>query len=531
MAALKKDVDASFLSTETKQKLSGSADAAVSAFANWAEAFDRVHQTDGNAASHFRGLALTIDNVVTASSRAATQAQAKLDEIQARGTLLMIAAIGTVVVLCCILCFVIGRSISRPIRHLADTMRRMAGGDLDVKLIGSDGRDEMAEMSRAVLAFRESALQNRRLEADAARSRAVTEQERAHREREKTEEAQEDRRVVDALGAGLGALSGGNLLLRLGTPFAPKSEQLRLDFNDAMDNLNQTMMTIGTNTGVIQSRSEAISAAALDLSRRTEQQAASLERTAASLGEITATVKSAADHANYARTVVATAKANAQASGDVVKRAIDAMNSIEASSGQIGQIIGVIDEIAFQTNLLALNAGVEAARAGEAGRGFAVVASEVRALAQRSADAAKEIKRLISTSRTQVEHGVDLVGQAGLALDRIVTEVSDLNQAVSAIAASAAEQAHGLAEVNTAVGAIDRITQKNAAMVEETTATVGALAQETEQLAAAVSRFQTGSVPLASRRTVKAGSRRASAGRGGLQAMALKTADSDWTAF
>jgi methyl-accepting chemotaxis protein len=260
-----------------------------------------------------------------------------------------------------------------------------------------------------------------------------------------------------------------------------------------VENLNQTMLTVRANTQAIQSRTEEIAAAADDLSRRTEQQAASLEETAASLDEITATVKSTASHAGHARDVVSTAKANVETSGVIVKRAIDAMNGIESSSRQIGQIIGVIDEIAFQTNLLALNAGVEAARAGEAGRGFAVVASEVRALAQRSAGAAKEIKTLISTSTTQVNQGVGLVAQAGKALDSIVAEVSELNSAVSAIAASALEQAQGLEQVNTAVSSMDQITQQNAAMVEETTAAAGALAQETEQLAELISQFKTGS--------------------------------------
>jgi methyl-accepting chemotaxis protein len=175
-----------------------------------------------------------------------------------------------------------------------------------------------------------------------------------------------------------------------------------------------------------------------------------------------------------------------------VGNAVAAMSEIEKSSGQISQIIGVIDEIAFQTNLLALNAGVEAARAGEAGRGFAVVASEVRALAQRSADAAKEIKALISASTTQVASGVELVGETGRVLGRILVQVTEINGIVAEIAASAAEQSTGLAEVNTAVNQMDQLTQQNAAMVEQSTAASHSLAHEADALATLIGRFQVG---------------------------------------
>jgi methyl-accepting chemotaxis protein len=235
-----------------------------------------------------------------------------------------------------------------------------------------------------------------------------------------------------------------------------------------------------------------MSHAADDLSRRTEQQAASLEETAAALDEITVTVKRTAEAAAHARSVATTAAGTAEQSGKVVRDAIEAMNGIEKSSGQISQIIGVIDEIAFQTNLLALNAGVEAARAGDAGRGFAVVASEVRALAQRSADAAKEIKSLIAASTNQVEQGVDLVRRTGQALDRITQQVAELTNIVADIAASAQEQASGLGQVNTALNQMDQVTQQNAAMVEESTAASHALAQETDEVSRLVTRFDLG---------------------------------------
>jgi methyl-accepting chemotaxis protein len=250
------------------------------------------------------------------------------------------------------------------------------------------------------------------------------------------------------------------------------------------------MTGVVTNTQNIQSSAQEITQASDDLSRRTEQQAASLEQTAAALDQITATVRKTAEGADEARKLVADSKADAENSGSVIHETITAMNGIEKSSKEIGNIISVIDEIAFQTNLLALNAGIEAARAGDAGRGFAVVATEVRALAQRSTTAAKEIKDLISASGQQVESGVKLVGDTGRALTRIATQVDRLNSLVSQIAVSAREQAVGLAEVNTAVSTMDQVTQQNAAMVEETTAASHSLAREAAELSKLVSVFK-----------------------------------------
>src|SRR6202041_995819 len=239
---------------------------------------------------------------------------------------------------------------------------------------------------------------------------------------------------------------------------------------------------IAANTQGVRSGAEEITQASDDLSRRTEQQAASLEETAAALDQITATVRRTAEVANEARDLASTSKADAERSGEVVRQTVGAMDGIETSSKQITNIIGVIDEIAFQTNLLALNAGVEAARAGEAGGGFAVVASERRALAQRSAEAAKEIKALIMASRGQVEQGVDLVAETGKALERIFTQVAEIDKVVSGIASSAQEEATGLQEVNTAVNQRDQVPKQNGGMVEDSTAGSHTLAQETEEL-------------------------------------------------
>jgi methyl-accepting chemotaxis protein len=269
-------------------------------------------------------------------------------------------------------------------------------------------------------------------------------------------------------------------------------DQLRTDFNAAMENLQNTMEAVAGSTGAVRSGAAEINQASDDLSQRTEQQAASLEETAAALDEITATIRRTAEGAKEARQVVAAAKTDAERSSKVVNETVAAMSAIEISSKEIGNIIGVIDEIAFQTNLLALNAGVEAARAGDAGRGFAVVATEVRGLAQRSAEAAKQIKALIAASSTHVANGVTLVSETGRVLGRTLEQVEELDRLVGEIAASAKEQATGLGQVNTAVNQMDQVTQQNAAMVEQTTAASRSLADEAAELAQLVAEFQTG---------------------------------------
>ena len=303
-------------------------------------------------------------------------------------------------------------------------------------------------------------------------------------------EAAADQEAITAIADGLAALAEGDLTRHVTAQLSPKTTKLKTDFNAAVDRLSEMLAVISGNAVAIRTGTGEFAHAADDLSRRTEQQAASLEQTAAALSEITATVKRTAEGSNHARSIVSTARADAERSGAVVRDAVTAMGEIEKSSQEIGQIIGVIDEIAFQTNLLALNAGVEAARAGDAGRGFAVVASEVRALAQRSADAAKEIKALIQTSTSQVSQGVKLVSETGQALGRIVEQVGEISVTIVEIARSAQEQATGLAEVNSAVSQMDQVTQQNAAMVEQSTAASHALMQEAEQLSQLTSRFQ-----------------------------------------
>lgn len=305
-------------------------------------------------------------------------------------------------------------------------------------------------------------------------------------------EAAEDQFAISALAAGLEDLAKGDLTTKITGTFSPKAQPLKDSFNEAVARLGETMGAVAGASIDMRRGSDEISRAAHDLSRRTESQAASLEETAAALDEITVTVKRSAEGASQAAGSADAAKADAERSGAIVDDAVSAMGEIESSSRAITQIISVIDEIAFQTNLLALNAGVEAARAGESGRGFAVVASEVRALAQRSATAAKEIKSLISSSSTQVERGVRLVGETGKALIGIAAKVSEIADQISGIAQSAKEQATSLNEVNVAVNQMDHVTQQNAAMVEEATAAAMGLHSKADELATLVERFRIG---------------------------------------
>jgi methyl-accepting chemotaxis protein len=357
-----------------------------------------------------------------------------------------------------------------------------------------DRKDEIGVMARAVQVFKENAQQLKLSEEERGRLSETTERQRAESERERIETAAHQSQVVESLAEGLERLSQGDLTFRLTQQFAPAYEKLRADYNAAVEKLSDSMSVLLSSVGVIRTGAQQITSAADDLSQRTEQQAASLEEAAAALDEITATVRHSAQGATHAREVVGTAKSDVERSREVVREAVDAMSGIEGFSHQISQIVGVIDEIAFQTNLLALNAGVEAARAGESGKGFAVVASEVRALAQRSAEAAKEIKVLISSSGEQVNLGVKLVGQTGAALETIVSKVNEISELVSDMATAAQEQMSSITEVNSAVTQMDQVTQRNAAMVEESTAASHGLAAETHKLSELVSLFNVGDV-------------------------------------
>jgi methyl-accepting chemotaxis protein len=387
--------------------------------------------------------------------------------------------------------FAIRAWLVSPIKLLQSVMGRLARNDLSATVPGLERRDEIGGMANAVQVFKDNGLEKVKLEENLKIAAEQTEKERKAAAEVQAQAAARLKFVVESLAEGLAKLADGDLLYRLNDSFAAEYDKLRGDFNAAVSRLEETMMKIADNTQAVHNGAGEITQASDDLARRTEQQAASLEQTAAALDQITTTVRKTADSAGKAHHVADTARSEAERSNTVVTETVNAMSAIETSSGQIANIIGVIDEIAFQTNLLALNAGIEAARAGDAGRGFAVVATEVRALAQRSAEAAKEIKTLISASSEQVGSGVKFVGETGKALTRIIGHVSELNHLVGEIAASAKEQATGLAEVNTAVNQMDQVTQQNAAMVEQATAASHSLVNEATALASLVGRFRT----------------------------------------
>ena len=297
------------------------------------------------------------------------------------------------------------------------------------------------------------------------------------------------------LGEGLSALAHGDLSQRLTTPFASTFDRLRVDFNTALATLEGAMSGAVQSARNVGAGADEIAAAVTDLSQRTESQAASLEESAAALAEVTKTVGHTSRHVGRVNEVVGAAGEDSRKAGAIVVNAVEAMGRIERSSNEIGAIIGVIDEIAFQTNLLALNAGVEAARAGDAGRGFAVVASEVRALAQRSTEAARQIKALVATSGSDVKNGVGLVRQTGDALNAIVAKVAEINSLVAQIVKGTEEQSLALDEVNSAVGEMDKATQQNAAMAEQSNAAVQAMRDQVAQLNETMRQFQISGAP------------------------------------
>jgi len=297
--------------------------------------------------------------------------------------------------------------------------------------------------------------------------------------------------VSRTFGVALHRVSEGDLTARITSELPSTYKKLAEDFNQAIGALGEAIGGIGAGASQIHLNAKEIAAAADDLSRRTERQAASLEETAAAIEEVTRTVSQTAEGADRANSTVMAARTNAEQSGEVVNHAITVMQEIQSSSTSIARIVDVIDEIAFQTNLLALNAGIEAARAGEAGRGFAVVASEVRGLAQRCADAAKDIQSLIAKSREQVEDGVASVNRVAQSLQQIVAQVVEVSSVFGSIRASTAEQATGLQEVNGAIAQMDTITQQNAAMVEQANASSQALTAEVEHIALRLSAFRT----------------------------------------
>ncbi|MDJ0977122.1 MAG: methyl-accepting chemotaxis protein [Erythrobacter sp.] len=361
--------------------------------------------------------------------------------------------------------WILAKHVLAPLEKTADTMRRLAAGDFNVARRVSDRKDEIGTMHDAIQVFRKSLI--------------------ADRERESAQKG-----IVDTLSKALEKLAAGDLTSRINERFDDAHDAIRQTFNRSVEELARSMNEVRQSAQSVNGGANEIRNASDDLSTRNTQQAASLEETAAAMGEVTDLVKKSAENARVAQASIVETNSHASNGGIVVKKAVKAMASIEESSSQITQIIDVIDGIAFQTNLLALNAGVEAARAGESGKGFAVVANEVRALAQRSADAARDIKQLIGTSTSHVKDGVSLVGETGELLETMVSHIAGVTAQIDEIANMAATQAENLDQVNSSVSQMDTMTQQNAAMVEQTTASSRSLSDEAARLEELVSRFR-----------------------------------------
>ncbi|MDF9301693.1 methyl-accepting chemotaxis protein [Tritonibacter mobilis] len=423
----------------------------------------------------------TITNQALGIAADATEVQANLQTIG----WIALAFVGVALLLSHVL-------IIRPLNAISLTTERLSQGDMSPVTGFNRASDEIARIARALTVFRDGLVEKEELT-------RIADEERAENQARQTA-------AVEAIGMGLARLARGDLTYRIDQELTEGYAQLKEDFNSTAQTLNMTVVDVVQLADSIRNGSSEISQASDDLSQRTESQAATLEETAAALEELTASVRSAAEGARDAENTTNKAREQATQNGQVVEQAVTAMQEIESSSSQIEQIIGVIDDIAFQTNLLALNAGVEAARAGEAGRGFAVVASEVRGLSQRTTEAARDIKELISKSSTQVEAGVDLVGRAGQALGDILERVTHISGLVSTIAESTDEQATGLGEANVAVSQLDQVTQQNAAMVEETNAAGQLLRQDAEKLATLMANFTVSSISSSAQAPAEHGS-------------------------
>ncbi len=359
------------------------------------------------------------------------------------------------------------RRVCDPYVDTVERMEGLAAGDTQSRIGYEDYTDCVGRMNKAMTTFRDNAEEVRRAQ-------------------------KSSEQVVQDFSTALNRLADGDLTVRIEQTGQSEYAALHDAFNRSVSGLSDMIQQVHASASGVNTGANEIRAASDDLAIRNEQQAASLEETAAAMSQVTDLVKKAAENAADAQTAMSQTHQQATNGGEVVEKAVSAMAAIEKSANEITQIIDVIDGIAFQTNLLALNAGVEAARAGDAGKGFAVVANEVRALAQRSADAARDIKELINASSKQVGAGVQLVGETGGLLSQIVSGVDDVHTQVNNIAQMAASQASRLEQVNGSVADMDRMTQQNAAMVEQSTAAARSLAEEANELGELVKQFRTG---------------------------------------
>jgi len=512
-------------------------------FAKYRREVSRIAETSGGAAARDFGnqpqyatlrdsLDKDLDDAIQRNDQGIGAISRQLDEFIETETRLLIALSAVIIVGSLLLGFGVSLvTITRPINRLAAGMRRLADGHTQTDVYGATRGDEIGVMAKTVQVFKDNMIAREKAEADIADQRRIAEEQRNARETRERKAIEEISTLCDKAAAGdldtrlneedkdgflltisqrLNGLTGmlqqvtgelatvttgmaqGDLGNDIRGDYHGVFGQLKTGVNGMADKLRQIAGELNQSAAAVKEAAAEISTGSQDLASRTESQAASIEETAASMHEITATVKQNADNAQAANQMAEVARAAADKGGAVMQNVVQSMTGIEGSAQKIGDIISLIDEIAFQTNLLALNASVEAARAGEAGKGFAVVAQEVRALAQRSANASRDIKALITESNGQVREGGKLVAQAGESLTEIVGAVKKVSDIVAEIAAASREQATGLEQVNTAVGTMDEMTQRNGALVEETSASAQALSQQAGQLAQLVSFFRIG---------------------------------------
>ncbi len=426
-----------------------------------------------------------IDLQETQSHATGAEVNAAISNYDTLAIVMLLAALGLAVLSSA----VTTRSIITPIARLQDVLERMAQGETEVDASLVARKDQLGALARAVTAVRDTLEGNMQRQAQEQDAAARTRERAAQ---EKDEAARHLDIAVQELGRGLKHLANGDLHYRITSPFQGTLEDLRRDYNEASEKLDNVMGTIGETSISVKTKGGELANSSQELSRRTVNQAATLEETAAAMEELTTNARSAASSAEGVEGMVSQAREDAANSSTIVTQAVDAMSRIEKSSDQISTIIAVIEDISFQTNLLALNAGVEAARAGEFGRGFAVVASEVRALAERSTDSVHKIKSLIADSSEQVVDGVDLVGRMGQELQKIADRVNGISTNIVDITRSSAEQSQTIAEINSGVAQLDKMTQQNASMVDETTMICENLENQSEELARRVAFFTGG---------------------------------------
>lgn len=376
----------------------------------------------------------------------------------------------------------IQKTVIARLDRLAERLKTLAEGNYASPVAGAEVNDEIGEIARAAEVFRQAAI-----------SKQAADQQQAI--------------VVEALAGGLQALATRDLTTRIDTTFAPEYETLRENFNRTAAELGAVMLQVAHAAEGVSIGADEIHSASSDLAKRNELQAARVEQTSTAFDEVAGNVQDTAASAKEVQCVIAEANHQVSEGDEIVRQAVDTMASVERSSQEVGNIISLIEGIAFQTNLLALNAGVEAARAGDAGKGFAVVANEVRALAQRSAEAASEITTLINASSESVTRGVTLVGKTGDSFSKIMDSFNRIDSHVRTIAEASQGQAVNLRQISQAAGDMGRMTQQNAAMVEQATAAASGLARQSADLRKLVDGFtlESASVLSSSSRGLNAG--------------------------